>query len=101
MTDIEIGEALGEHPRRPGPRLMRRAGCDPVATHDPCSLPPLWKEGAAQAAAHRGAMKPGWHSDWLNGGQRVRAEQQVKERQRAMARKFAEMQLIRESGAAD
>lgn len=63
---IEIGERFGEHPRTPGPRLMRREGMGMARELERRAVLTLTLEAGlgAQAEAHREAMKRAWDEEW-------------------------------------
>jgi hypothetical protein len=88
---IEIWEVLGEHPRRPGPRLMRVGQVDPVRIeHDAMRL----DRGLAEQARRYVALVAGERAIVRNRElAAAAAHAKVRARQRDRARKFAEMQL--------
>jgi len=99
-----IGEEFGEHPRKPGPRLMRDRWMGPVACMTEEEWPRLEEGLAAQATAHQERMSEQWASARIADGlatREIRSRERQRERQREMARRLAEMQLNREAGAAD
>ena len=87
---IEIGEVFGEHPRRPGPRLMRVGQVDPVRIeHDAMRL----DRGLAEQARTYVALVAGERAIVRNRELAAAAHAKVRARQRERARKFLEMQL--------
>ena len=86
---IDIGEGFAQHPRTPGPRLMRAVDCLPVVIETERMTAAL----EAQAEAHCLAMKRVWDREWAEMARvlsikanRVRAKDRYREtRQTAFA----------------
>ena len=82
-------QVISEHPRTPGPRLMRAVDCLPVVIETERMTAAL----EVQAEAHRLEMKPVWDREWAEMARvlsikahRVRAKERHREtRQTAFA----------------